>query len=284
MRGVKPAKKRSIPGFLITILLLGDRAPPAPPFATGVPGNTCPFCWLQDSGPPPSSANTGMAGPDNCRYVQHSCPAWDTNTLRPSTGRTVRRSASQVVRSSFALKADAGTLEHISIAVIDPTIRFFMFPSKRMGRNRCCRAGLGADILAQSQHHARQAPPHRMVHQARAPGLTARRRRAAHAGRRVHPGPRQSARGGCGDDDPSSVCCVQAGGPPTNTSAGLVQNKLGAKFNQKTYTWTNSVSQIFVQGPWTEIDNMVVIYRLSSLDKFVNDQAQARKKAQKNRM
>jgi hypothetical protein len=73
-------------------------------------------------------------------------------------------------------------------------------------------------------------------------------------------------------------------GPPTNTSTGSVQNKLGARFSQRTYTWTNSASQIFVQGPWGEVEDMVVIYRLLSLDKLVSDQAQARKKAQKNRM
>jgi hypothetical protein len=73
-------------------------------------------------------------------------------------------------------------------------------------------------------------------------------------------------------------------GGPTDTSTGLVQNHLGAKFTQRTYTWTNSLSQIFIEGPWSKIDDMVVTYRLLSLDTFVNDQVQARKKAQKNRM
>jgi hypothetical protein len=73
-------------------------------------------------------------------------------------------------------------------------------------------------------------------------------------------------------------------GPATNSSTGVVRNKLGAKFTQKTYTWTNSTSQILVQGPWSEIDDMVVVYRLLSLDEFVNNQAQAQRRAQKNRM
>jgi hypothetical protein len=73
-------------------------------------------------------------------------------------------------------------------------------------------------------------------------------------------------------------------GPASDTQTDIVQNSMGAKYPQHTYTWSNSVSSIFVQGPHNSLEGMVIVYGDTSLAVYRNSLLEAKKRAVKNRM
>jgi hypothetical protein len=73
-------------------------------------------------------------------------------------------------------------------------------------------------------------------------------------------------------------------GPPSSVSDGTAQNTMGATFPQKTYLWSNGVSSLLVEGPFSEVDDMVVIYTLDGLQRHAQSLIDAKKRSKKNRM
>ena len=73
-------------------------------------------------------------------------------------------------------------------------------------------------------------------------------------------------------------------GPTKSVRTGTVQNRMGANFPQKIYVWRRQGFSIQVEGPWSKIDNMAVVYLDENLARAVDTAAGAAKAAKPNRM
>lgn len=59
-------------------------------------------------------------------------------------------------------------------------------------------------------------------------------------------------------------------GAPSKTGMSKIQNGMGAVFDRLSSYWVDKSERIDVQGPWTELNNMVVIYSDSVVAKSVS--------------